>query len=59
MVAALSHMHVIVLLNLLEKQEMEGVKTCWEKAGEGLLSHWYQDLRGSTPEQEPARSGRS
>lgn len=47
-VAAHSHMHV------MEKQEMEGIKTCWEKAGEALLSHWYQDLRGSTSEQEPA-----
>lgn len=41
-----SHMHVIVVLNLLEKQDMEGVKMCWEKAGEALLSH--RDLRDST-----------
>lgn len=59
MVAAPSHMHVIVVFNLLEKQEMEGVKMCQNRRGEALLSHWSQDLGGSTSEQEPARSGRS
>lgn len=57
-VAAGSHTPVVVVLNLLERQEMEGVKTCWEKAGEALLSHWYRNRPGSTSEQEPARSGR-